>query len=91
MSKNEFINDPAKFTDLLFDDTNVVENVQVISEELLFVTYKKEEEYAEVMAHMNPVIAAFTTAHARLRLYQELEALGPRVCYFDTGRPKLNF
>ena len=32
----------------------------------------------------NVVIAAFTTAHARLKLYSVLESLQTRVLYFDT-------
>lgn len=85
MSKGEFIMDSARFCNILFDDTNIVEDLQILSEEMLYITYKKEEEYAEVMAHMNPVIAAFTTANCRLKLYEELEKLGERICYFDTG------
>jgi hypothetical protein len=64
----------------------VVEHVRVLSEEMLYVTYTKCEDYIEVMSHTNPVIAAFTTANCRLKLYEELEKLGDRVCYFDTGR-----
>ena len=33
---------------------------------------------------MNVVIAAFTTCHARLRLYNVLDRLQERVLYFDT-------
>ena len=32
----------------------------------------------------NIYIAAFTTSHARLRLYKELEKLGEQVLYHDT-------
>jgi len=36
------------------------------------------------MANTNPVIAAYTTAHARLKLYSYIEKLNDRVMYFDT-------
>lgn len=34
--------------------------------------------------HTNVFIAAFTTCHARLKLYGDLEKLGKDVLYFDT-------
>ena len=83
--------DPLKFSDIIFDETNIVENVRVLNEEMLYVTYKKDEEFAEMMSHTNPVIAAFTTANCRLRLYEDLEKLGDRVCYFDTGEKTFLF
>ena len=86
MSKNEFVADPYKLCDIVFDDSNVVEQVQVVTEQMMYVTYRKEESFAAPMAHTNPVIAAFTTANCRLRLYQELEKLQDRVIYFDTGK-----
>ena len=85
MTKDEFISDPKKFSDLMFNQTNIVESVRVINEEVLLVSYRKEEDFVDVMPYMNKVIAAFTTANCRLRLYEELERLGRRVCYFDTG------
>ena len=88
MAKDELVCDTSKFTEIMFDETNVVEHVRVLSEEMLYVTYTKSEDYVEVMSHTNPVIAAFTTANCRLKLYEELEKLGDRVCYFDTGRKK---
>jgi hypothetical protein len=68
----------------MFDDSNIVESVRVMSSQMLYVTYKKDEEFVEAMSHTNPVIAAFTTAICRLRLYSELEKLQDRICYFDT-------
>ncbi len=69
----------------MFDPTNVVESVRVLTEEMIYVSYTKAENYIEIMRHSNPVIAAFTTANCRIKLYQELDRLGDRVFYFDTG------
>ena len=63
----------------------MVHRVQALSEELLYVTYSEEDDFVEVMASTNPVIAAFTTANCRLHLYNVLEKLDDRVLYFDTG------
>lgn len=51
---------------------------------MVSVTFKKEEDYAEVMQNTNPVIAAYTTAIARLKLNEYIQQLGDRVLYFDT-------
>ena len=84
LPKDEFVIDPAKFSNLIFDDSNIVHNVQVLNESMVHVTYSKTEEEVPIMGHSNPVIAAFTTANCRLRLYEELEKLGECVAYFDT-------
>lgn len=43
-------------------------------------TYEDQYSYS----NKNPAIAAFVTAHARLRLWRELDKLGDRVVYHDT-------
>ncbi|MCP3664717.1 MAG: hypothetical protein GY696_19865 [Gammaproteobacteria bacterium] len=40
-------------------------------------------------ANTNVVLAAYVTAHARLRLYTYLEKLQDRVLYFDTGKTSI--
>ena len=90
MGNTVFVTNPAAFSALVFDETNIIHDVQIMSEEMLMITYKKEDDFVDLVAHTNPVIAAFTTANCRLRLYEELEKLGERVCYFDTGRKNLH-
>jgi len=53
------------------------------------VSYTKENDFVEVMGNTNVVLAAYTTAQARLRLYSYIEHLGERVLYFDTGKARL--
>ena len=45
--------------------------------------YQCKEEFVEESGRTNVVIAAYTTAQARLKLYSYLEQLGPRVLYAD--------
>ena len=85
MGEDVFITDPSKFTNLIFDPTNKVSSVQIMNDKVLLVKYKKEEEFAPMLEHTNPVVAAFCTSIARLKLYEQLEKLGPAVLYFDTG------
>ena len=47
------------------------------------VTTMAEEEY-ERSVKTNVFIAAFTTSHARLKLYGALDTLKERVLYYDT-------
>ena len=55
---------------------------------MLFITvevyYTHGEGFISGSDKANVVIAAFTTAHARLKLYSVLERLQTRVLYFDT-------
>jgi hypothetical protein len=50
----------------------------------MLIHYKYEDEESPSLDHANVVIAAFTTAQARIELYKYLEMLGDRVQYFDT-------
>jgi len=62
----------------------VIQAITLISDNLVAVNYKKHDDYAEVMQNTNPIIAAYTTAIARLKLYSYIERLQDRVLYFDT-------
>ena len=42
------------------------------------------ETLVKILSSLNVFIAAFTTSNARLRLYEKLDELGDRVCYYDT-------
>ena len=46
--------------------------------------YEYNENFVEPDAKTNVVIAAFTTAYARLKLYEVLDQLQERVLYYDT-------
>ena len=48
------------------------------------VYYQHQEEDIPVSPNLNIFVAAFTTCHARLKLYEALEPLGERVLYYDT-------
>ena len=55
-----------------------------INDEIIEVYYENTDEFVETSDKTDVVIAAFTTAHARLKLYGVLEQLNRRVLYFDT-------
>ena len=84
MGKVRIVSDPAEYFDLLSSDKINVTDANFINDELIEVQYENVEEFVEAHGKTNVVIAAFTTARARLKLYSILEQLDRRVLYFDT-------
>ena len=70
--------------DLLLNDQLTDFNISVIDEDRLMVAHRVKEECLSNSKNTNVYVAAFTTSHARLRLYKELELLGEQVLYHDT-------
>ena len=52
--------------------------------DVLYVTYIENKNNDRALDTTSIAIAAMTTSHARLKLYNELDLLGDRVMYFDT-------
>ena len=48
------------------------------------IRWKNKEEFLKSSGRTNVVLAAYTTAQARLQLYNYLEKIGSRVMYADT-------
>jgi hypothetical protein len=84
MGQVKIVSDPAEYFDLLSSDKIHVTNVNLINDELNEVHFEHVDEFIETDGKANGVIAAFTTAHASLKLYSVLEQLDRRVLYFDT-------
>ncbi|XP_048240234.1 uncharacterized protein LOC125373278 [Haliotis rufescens] len=83
-SQNVYMNDPAQYFALRRDDRNTIEDVTVVNEHMMEVTYTHKEEFQTSHSHFNVAIAAWVTAQARLKLYETLALVGRRVLYFDT-------
>jgi hypothetical protein len=84
MTKVKIVFDPAEYFDLLSSDQINVTDANFINDELMEVHFENVDEFVEADGKTNVVIAAFTTAHARLKLYGVLEQLNRRVLYLDT-------
>ena len=78
------VKEPKRFFDLLNSAEFEVSNAHMVNEEMIEVHYKNVKEFAEQNNKVNVVIAAFTTAYARLKLYDLLDLLQERVLYYDT-------
>ncbi|KAK2814682.1 hypothetical protein Q5P01_000759 [Channa striata] len=72
MIQTELVSDPAAFFSLMFSATHEVKYFNFLNENLAMIQY------------YNVFIAAFTTGHARLKLYSHMEQLERRVLYYDT-------
>ena len=72
------------FFQFFYSDEFEVCDARMVNENLVEVQYRNIEEFAEQNNKVNVVIAAFTTAYARLKLYDLLDLLQERVLYYDT-------
>ncbi len=72
----------------MFDQTNEITGIDLLTEEVACVTFSKQEEYSELSNLTSAVHASFVTAYGRLKLYDILSQLGRRVIYFDTDSGK---
>ena len=83
-SSVEAVTAPAGLFSLINDNTHTVQNIRICNADLLEVVIKEDSDNIMDNGKRNIFIAAFTTCHARLKLYSYLEQLGEQVLYFDT-------
>ena len=82
-SQVEFVTTTERFNQLVFsDDLYEVTEATPVSENSMFTVFKNL--YNKPNSKGNIVIAAYTTALARLHLYEAVEKLGERAFYMDT-------
>ena len=84
LPRTEFIGGPAKLFELLESDEVEMKDVYIHGETFAEMTYQFKDSFVDVNNTTNVIIAAFTTAWARLKLYDLMAKLGPRVLYHDT-------
>ncbi|MCU7811733.1 MAG: hypothetical protein KZQ77_10930, partial [Candidatus Thiodiazotropha sp. (ex Notomyrtea botanica)] len=84
MAQVEITDDPSVYFDKLTSESEEVMTVNYISDEAVELRWKFKDNFVETSGKTNVVIAAYTTAQARLKLYSYLEMLGPRALYADT-------
>ena len=97
-SKTKQLTCPSELYDLVTDPLKEVTSLRICSEDVLEVNYTAVDDECVENGKTNLFVAAFTTCHARLKLYYYLKVLGEQVLYFDTdsviyrhrrGQPKL--
>ena len=75
---------PAELYTILCDPLKNVTSIRICSEEVLEVLYTSPDDECVENGKTNLFVAAFTTCHARLKLYSYLKLLDRQVLYFDT-------
>jgi hypothetical protein len=78
------IDKPQILFNQLTSDEMIVLDAELVSDEVIEIRYEYGEKFVHPDPKTNVVIASFTTAYARLQLYEELEMLQERALYYDT-------
>ena len=84
MTKTKRATEPKELYEYLDSDEYIVKDGQLVNDETVEIQYMEKEGFVEENDKVNIVIAAFTTAYARLKLYDLLDLLQERVLYYDT-------
>lgn len=84
MPKSEIISDSNDFNKIMFSKKYTNQRFSIIDDARMEIRYKQTEDTIEDDYNTNIAIAAYTTSHARLRLYWALEKLNRQVLYHDT-------
>ena len=67
-----------------YSEETEVADARLVNDEMTEVQYRNVGEFEEPDNKVNIVIAAYTTAYARLKLYDLLDLLQEQVLYYDT-------
>ena len=78
------VTEPKQFFEYMYSSEFEVTDARLVNDETVEVHYRNTEEFEEQNNKVNIVIAAFTTAYARLKLYDLLDLLQERILYYDT-------
>ena len=77
--------DPETFFDIFLDSKRDIHRILLAGEQMIEVYHSFKEDVGELGTNTNIFMAAFTTAHARVKMYQDgLLPLQTRVLYMDT-------
>ena len=83
-SSTKAVSNPAQLHDVVSDPLKTVTAIRICNEDLLEVVYTSPDDECVENGKTNLFVAAFTTCHARLKLYSYFKVLGVEVLYFDT-------
>ena len=84
LTQTTYIDDPEEFMDMMTSDNQEIKNVRFVNDQAVQLDWVYNSDFIAASSRTNVVIAAYTTAQARLKLYSYLRPLGDRVLYCDT-------
>jgi hypothetical protein len=82
--KHVMVNTCSEFYKYLTNPTLTLKDFHVFCEETAQVEFTHKDGHTPECPYINIFVGIFTTAHARTRLYKEMDRLGPSVYYYDT-------
>ena len=83
-TQKEYCFNLERITNIVFNNKYTDISTMILDEDIVLTEYKNKEEYSKPNPSVNVYIALFTTAHARLKLYELLDTLQERVMYLDS-------
>ena len=84
LPQKTYVSDVTVFFDMMTSDNQEIRNVRFVNEEIAQIGWVNKEGFIDTSGITNVVIADYTTAQARVKLYQYHERLDRRTLYADT-------
>lgn len=82
--KKIFINNSEQLLKLMINPSYEVNNFHELTDDSILVSYCLKSECEQMQSYVNVVLAAYTSALARIHLYKYLDMLKERCLYHDT-------
>ncbi|XP_060560804.1 uncharacterized protein LOC132720652 [Ruditapes philippinarum] len=73
LTQTAIIDDPVQFIDMMTSDQQEVKNVRFINDEAVQLDWAYTSDFIETSCRTNIIVAAYTTAQARFKLYSYLQ------------------
>ncbi|XP_052762307.1 uncharacterized protein LOC128204947 [Mya arenaria] len=84
LAQTSYVTDTKEFFEFMTNDQQTIKNIHFVNEETIQLDWAYSEDFISDSSRTNVVIAAYTTAQARLKIYSYLQGLGQRCLYTDT-------
>ena len=78
------VQNPAHLFSLVSDAALDISTLRLCTDDILEAVYTSVQDNAVKGTKTNIFVAAFTTCHARLKLYESLDTLEEQILYYDT-------
>lgn len=83
-TQKEYCFNSDQLTNIVFNEKFEDVNLMILDNDTVLTEYQTKEYYKKPNTSVNIYIALFSTAHARLKLYELLDTLQERVMYLDS-------
>lgn len=84
LTQTSYVSDTKHFFDFMTSDQQDIKNIRFVNDQAVQIDWAYHADFVEPSCRTNVVIAAYTTAQARIKLYSYLQHLGERALYCDT-------